>query len=35
MSAVFGITKPRVFAVYLGSAVAAALLSGLAWAAFF
>lgn len=34
MSAVFGIARPRVFAVYLGSAVAAALLSGLAWAAF-
>jgi len=31
MSAVFGIAKPRVFAVYLGSATAAALIVGLLW----
>jgi len=31
MSAVYGITKPRVFAVYLGSAVFSALASGLLW----
>ncbi|PKL26020.1 MAG: hypothetical protein CVV47_02500 [Spirochaetae bacterium HGW-Spirochaetae-3] len=34
MSAVFGIAKPRVFAVYLGSAVIAALASGLLWSFF-
>jgi uncharacterized membrane protein YraQ (UPF0718 family) len=31
MSAVYGITKPRVFAVYLGSAVFSALAAGLLW----
>jgi len=31
MSAVFGIAKPRVFAVYLGSAVVSALAAGMIW----
>lgn len=31
MSAVFGIAKPRVFAVYLGSAMAGSLIAGLLW----
>jgi len=35
MAAVFGIAKPRVFIVYLGSAIMGALASGLVWAAFF
>ena len=34
MSAVFGIAKPRVFVVYLGSAVAASLATGLVWSLF-
>ena len=31
MTAVLGIAKPRVFAVYLGAAVASALAAGLIW----
>jgi uncharacterized protein len=35
MSAVYGIAKPRVFAVYLGSAVVGAFASGVIWSVFF